>query len=252
MKISQSFINDAIRNDVCPKRLEYKYVLHVEPDNENEENPMFRGRYFEWHLLGKTRDGIEPVFKPLQRGGKPKAQTDLDELIEYARDLLKKMGLDPAEGDKQLYLESEELSGNIDWRTKDFASPTRKALYDVKYTETKIDDRYIGWADFETKDESKRQATQYILLNYLATGEYLPFYFLVFGKSKWCKIIKVEITSEGVDIHMAGVERVQEMKAEWAAKGWPASPKYEKCRACDYRNFCQHKALIPEVEIYQV
>jgi hypothetical protein len=261
--LSQSFINDAIDREVCPKYMQYKYIDGAEQDNEEEKNVMFRGRYFEWHLLGATRDNIEPVFIPNKIATKkkdnkidtrPQAQADLDDLIIKAREICKRLGLDTSKGDKQLFIQSEDISGNIDWITRDpfHTDEDRQAIIDVKYTETAFDDRYRGWADFETKDDAKTQAVHYIILNYLKTGKYLPFYFFVFGKAGWVRIIKVKLTPEGLDVHINKVNHVREIAMKWHEDGWPARAEFNKCAACGYVSTCPARALMPGVEEFVI
>jgi CRISPR/Cas system-associated exonuclease Cas4 (RecB family) len=249
---SQSLINDALFAEVCPKFIHYKYVLGIETDQEDEQNLMFKGRYFEWHLLGAVRGGEEPKFKPLSGGGKPKPEKDLLELVEYSKCVLKELGLDHTKGEKQLKLVSEDLQGHIDWKTSDIQKPERKALYDVKYTETQVDDRWNGWANFETKEESKIQAAQYITLHYLVHNEFLPFYFIIFGKSKWVRVIKVELTREGLEWHELKLNRVKEKVKGWLENEWKAEPEFNKCVKCGYYSFCKDKATKPTVETFTV
>lgn len=245
--ISQSFMNDCINNDVCQKMLYHKYILEIEADNEEENSPMFRGRFFEWHLLGATRGGIEPKFEPLKRGGKPKEERDLLQLVENAKQTLFNLGLDIDKGEKQLFLKSENMQGNLDLVSNDIQGEG-KAIYDIKYTETRYDDRYLGWADIETKQESKLQALHYIILYYLARGEYLPFYFIVFGKTGWVRIIRIRATTDSVDLHMAMVNAAELKLKEMAANDFPATPNYMKCINCKFKDFCTHKSTKPEIE----
>jgi hypothetical protein len=260
--LSQSFMNDAIKNDICPAYLKNKYIdLIEEREEEDTKNAMFKGRYFEWHLLGATRDGIEPIFDKNTIGKKdlygrkdfrPAAEIEMDLIVENASELLYSMGLDPDEGEKQKEVISEDFIGHLDWVTRDLKNPDRKAIYDVKYTETKIDDRFIGWADFESKHESRLQAIHYIIMMYLETGEYMPFYFLIFGKSGWVRVIKVEMTSEGLTWHENTVKRVKERVELWKKTGWIAVPEYNKCIRCGYMSICKQRAISPNIEVFRL
>jgi hypothetical protein len=263
MNISQSLIKDAWPQDVCPKYIEFKYVLCV----EGKRTPaMFRGLYFEWHLLGAVRDGVEPVYpdnkttstKELSDGSKikdkrPKEQLELDILVAQARAVLLAMGLNPDKGEKQVFLEKDGLSGTIDWRTGDIVKREREALYDVKYTESKYDDRWNGWADFDTMPEQKLQAVHYIILDQKATGgEYKPFYFLVFGKGGWVRVIKVELSSDGIAHHELRVHETKAKLKEWRKAKFKAKPSFNKCIECPYREVCPDRSLVPEIEVFQV
>jgi CRISPR/Cas system-associated exonuclease Cas4 (RecB family) len=258
MSISQSFIKDSMGNDVCPKYIKYRFVDRIElPPTD----AMLKGKYFEWHLLGATRDGTEPKFEELSRGRKaadgsmdkrPKEQLEMDELISYAREVLKTVGLDTSQGEKQLRITTDGMDGHIDWVTKDISDATRKAIYDVKYTDTKFDDRWNGWADFESKWDAKLQAAHYTILYFAKYGVYLPFYFLVFGKAKWCRIIKVHLTQIGVDQHATKLADAEIRLDKWEEQGFPATPEFNKCMVCGYNGICPHRAIKPTIEIFEI
>jgi CRISPR/Cas system-associated exonuclease Cas4 (RecB family) len=258
MSISQSFIKDSMGSDVCPKYIEYRFVKRIELD---PTPAMLKGKYFEWHLLGATRDGEEPKFEPLVRGRKmengemdkrPAAQLEMDELVAYAREVLKTVGLDTSSGEKQIRITTDGMDGHIDWITKDITDPERQAIYDVKFTETAFDDRWQGWADFESKWDAKLQAAHYTILYFAKYGKYLPFYFLVFGKSKWCRIIKVHLTQNGVDQHATKLADAEIRFEKWTEQGFPASPEFNKCMACGYNGICPHRAIKPTIEIFEI
>lgn len=260
--ISQSFIKEALPNEVCPAYLKFRYIEKIEVEDDDEtKSVMFRGRYFEWHLLGATRGGDEPVFVPNKIGKKqpdgsmdyrPKAQIDLDIFVVKAKAVLKEMGLDVKKGKKQVFLKSDDMNGTLDWITNCLIQPEREAIYDVKYTETAYDDRWNGWANFEDKWEAKLQATQYILLYWMKYEKFVPFYFAIFGKSGWCRIIKIELTKDGVEAHERTVAIIHDKIDKWTENGWKAVPDFVTCMKCGYADICKEKATKPEIEVYQI
>jgi hypothetical protein len=263
---SQSYVRDAVDVDACPMRLKFKYLDRLEErTDEDTRNAMFYGRYFEWHLLGATRDGIEPVFRPNKvastkttaygatiRDFRPAAEVQLGETIEQARDHITNMGLDPNSGYKQAHLVSDDVEGHIDWITNDFLNQDRQAIYDVKWTATKYDDRYIGWADFDSKQGEKFQAAHYIILYWMVYGVFVPFYFLVFGKSGWVRVIKVELTQEGLTQWESTMNRARSLTAGFEAKNWPAKPSFNKCMQCGYFDRCPGAVRVPQPEVYKI
>ena len=76
-----------------------------------------------------------------------------------------------------------------------------KAILDLKYTGVKENESCkwnpYAWDDLEYKDF--RQALHYVEMYYLMHGEYLPFFYLVFGKSGWVKFICVDISQNGME-----------------------------------------------------
>lgn len=247
--ISQSLIKDVLPQSACPKQIGHKYI-------EGQRTPpselMLRGQYFEHHLIGATRGGEVPELTKLKKGGKSQAEKDLEELITYARIILDAMKLDVSKGESQVEIQVDGLEGHIDHINTDIQNPARKAIYDVKYTETKYDDRWNGWADFESLTDAKIQAAQYVKLYHAMHGQYIPYYFLIFGKSFWCRIIKVVVTAAGMAIHNNRIDITKERMMQWNEEGWPAKPEFYKCLKCHFSDKCKFVATIPDIETYQI
>lgn len=249
--ISQSIIKAVLPQDTCPLSIKRRYI-------DGEQVPpsdlMMRGRLFEYHLIGSTRGGDTPELPKLKKGGLSQSEKDLMELITYARSIFDEIGLDVSKGQSQVELfdQMHELEGHIDHINFDIQNPDRQAIYDVKYTETKYDDRWNGWADFDSKLDAKIQACQYILLYHENYGKYVPYYFLVFGKSFWCRIIKVVVTKESMSYHTIRIQQTMERLKTWMANGWPASPEFMKCSTCHFNTTCKFVATRPTIETYQI
>ena len=247
MNISQSLMNIVLDNP-CPHKIKLQWIDKV-PLEPSE--PMKRGSYFEWLLLGDSTSEA-PQLEKLKSGGKSQAEKDIDALADMAKTMFVKMGIKMADATTQIRLEVDGMSGVIDMVANDIENPERFAIYDVKYTETRYDDRFSGWADMETKINSKRQARQYIYLWYKVYGVYLPYYFLVFGKSGWVRIIKCVVTKESIDLHVNEVQVVKNQLLKWEAEGWKPTPNYEKCVNCSVMEHCKFAKLIPEIEMIEV
>jgi len=247
MNISQSLMN-AVLSKNCAYAIDLQYNQKVE--RETSET-MKRGNYFEWLVLGKSLSDA-PQLEKLKSGAKSQAEKDIDDLAEVAKTTLKHLGLNMEDATSQLRIEVQGMSGVIDFVTNDIQDKKRQALYDLKYTETKYDDRWNGWADFERQVDYKRQAKHYIFLWYLVNKEYLPFYFVVFGKSGWCRVIKCVLTQESLDVHVEEVSMVKNLLEQWSKAGYPANPDYEKCADCRVSEHCQYKKIIPDVETVEI
>lgn len=247
MLISQSLIKDTLPLDVCPRFIHFRYIQRIKTQ---PSDAMFKGLYFEWHLLGTVRDATEPIYERLKGGGKPEVQLQLDSIIFKAEQVMIRAGIDIARGEKQLHIETDTLEGHLDLVTNDFQKPGGKAIYDVKYTDTKIDDRYNGWGDAENASAVRLQAMHYVILYHQKYGVYLPFYYLVFGKSGWVRFIRIRISDEAPILqHMGTIEYVVRKLTDMGANGWKATPEFNKCTACQFNAICDSKAMIPKVEM---
>lgn len=355
--MSQSLIKDIMKTKSideriimlpahCPQYIKHKYVDRLKT---KQSDAMLLGSYFEWHLLGAVRDGIEPKLprinirdqrptksasknsmveyimekapntiingtgkridlKPAISSSKPKLieymasksvliperatkeelyeiikgmpedlgepeitnedlftfiqtlppdytegdistqQKIMDLVIENARKILLKYNLDVDEGEKQVRLETEKENGHLDWRYKDIENPERIAIYDVKFTKTRYDDWRNGWFNVEEKEDAKIQALHYIYLHYENTGEFVPFYFLVFGESGWIRIFKFEITEDSFMLHKVLIQQSHEWYKELEKSKFKAKPEYNRCLECDFNDVCKFRAVLPEIE----
>lgn len=308
MKISQSFIGDTLKTGdlepaTCPYYLKLKYVDKM---STPPSDAMLYGQFFEWHLLGATRDMVEPIIprkgvrdlRPTKSAGKQvkidylakkgvyasgtsdelsavisqlppemspgepaQIETDLRLVIDVGRKVLSRMGLDTNEGEKQKRLETGDDKngeiGHIDWITHDFLKPERKALYDVKFTLTTPDDWRNGWGEPENKPEARVQSGQYLKLYYDNFGEWIPFYYLIFGKSGWMKVLKMVMTRSGLAQHQVLINTSREKFIEHAVKGWKPNPTFNKCLACPFSAYtmpdgsvfsCENRSVTPPVQ----
>lgn len=249
MKISQSLIKEVLKNDHCPKQIMYSFIEGKDLIEPSEN--MLLGRYFETGLLGSCRGG--EVQEPrMIKTGKAKPFLDCDDLVEFAKEVFVKLGLDISKGSSQLDVETELLKGAIDHRNKDLIDSSKLANYDVKWTATKEDDRWNGWGNPEEKEDAKLQAAHYTLLSYEETGLWMPFYFLVFGKDKWVKVIRYQFTDDAILNHQSKIHHTALKIREYSETNYKGNGTFNKCLACPFYNECEDKATLPEIETYQI
>lgn len=241
--ISQSLMN-AVFDKACPYSIYLRYAQGIRSE---PSEVMRRGHYFEWCVIGDSSSEA-PQLEKLKSGAKSQAEKDIDQLAEIAKKIIAQYGIEIKNALTQVKIEGNGLSGILDMVANDIQDPSRKAIYDLKYTETRYDDRYNGWADIETKINSKRQAKHYIHLWHQMHGEYLPYYFLVFGKSGWCRIIKCVLTKESLDVHLNEIATIRNILKAWESNDWEPDASYENCRDCDYRGQCKHFNPLPVIE----
>lgn len=261
-KISQSFLKD-VNKFLCPKFL---YFRHIEQMETPASDAMNKGKYFEHHLIGACR-GEAPTYDRLKSGGLGQVEKDLIITIDYARDIMNKLGVDIKGGEAQLKLESELFSGHLDLVTNDFTDPSRKCIIDVKFTETAIDEKYRGWGGIETGGDNgsqayldaKIQALHYTKLYKDVRGEYVPFYFMIFGqhgkdlnsgeKKRWARVLKFEIMPSTLEEYEnERLDQLQKTLHYFQSTGWKAKPEFNKCQICPFNLICKDKVSLPEIE----
>lgn len=241
-------MNAVLDAQVCPLSIKYRFIDRLSESSEL----MVKGQYFEHCLLGSTRDGNTPEIPKLKMGGKSQGEKDIDALVDIAREIIERLGIDIEQARVQVEIADEFMEGHIDMVANDFEKPGRQAIYDVKYTETKFDDRWSGWADLETKVEAKRQARHYVYLWHKMHGEYLPYYFLIFGKSGWVRVLKCTVSRDTVDMHVREITLTSQQVLSMEAEGWQPRPSYEKCRNCYCAHVCDHVQVLPDIEKHSI
>ncbi|MDV3536800.1 hypothetical protein CMU91_14875 [Elizabethkingia anophelis] len=183
---------------------------------------------------------------------KAKPYEDCDALIEFAKNTLLSIGLDISKGKSQVEVISETLSGNIDHENFDLINPLLKANYDAKYTETVETDRWNGWGDPESKEDAEIQAAHYSILCLEAFGEIRPFYFLVFGKTKWVKILRFDLTEDTLNKHRARIYHTALKIREYSENNYKGNGNFNKCNKCPFNDICEDRKMIPEIEIVNI
>lgn len=191
---------------------------------------------------------IQTMPEDLTEGEKTTQQETLELLIENAKKILSLMGISVEKGDKQVRLETDEEIGHLDWVTNDLIHVMNEAIYDVKFTKTKYDDWRNGWFNPEEKEDAKLQASHYIYLYYEKTGEFVPFYFLIFGEDGWIRVLKYEITKDSFQLHKDLISESKIWLKEFERTKWKARPEFNRCLTCDFAEQCKFRAVLPEIE----
>jgi hypothetical protein len=222
--ISQGAIRDFNNVDFCKIKWNeiYKNGFRIPPTDA-----MINGLVFEQKVIGASRGGEIHEIPKLKNGKESKREIDLNNLVVFAKQTIKKLKI------KFLEIQPEwkvgDLSGHpdalIEWKGS-------KAIMDLKFTGTKEDDScrwnpYAWGRDYQYKDFS--QAIHYVEMYYLMTGEYLPFFYLVFGKSGWVRFLSVDISALSLEHHREKIKNLREELKDF--KPYPTS-RYQECVKC--------------------
>ena len=226
MKISQGMIRDFYNEDYCKTKFESIYFKN---HKLQMSDAMLNGLVFEQKVIGMSRGGEIFSFPKLKNGKDSKREIDINELSEFAKETIKKLDIKLL--DIQPEWETDELIGHpdalIEWNGE-------KCILDLKFTSTKEDDScrwnpHAWGKDMEYKDFT--QAIHYVEMYYRMTGEYLPFFYLVFGKSGWVKFINVDISAESMIDHN---NKIKKFKKD--------IKKFKATKCENYRcEFCKHE-----------
>ena len=223
MKISQSALRDFYNPEYCKIKWEEVYL------NGNRTQPtasMLDGLVFEQEVIGMSRGGEVYEIPKGKTGKSLKRETDLLALAEKSKQMM---------GD----LDIELIDVQPEWETKDLIGHPdalieyrgELAIMDLKYTAIKEDESCrwnpYAWHDLEHKDFT--QAIHYIEMYYQMEGIYLPFFYLVFGKSGWCKFISIDLTAESLENYRIKLKRFKSDFKDFKPKG---STEYSICRKC--------------------
>ena len=236
MKISQSAIKDFYNEDYCRIKWEEVYFNGY----RTQPTPaMVDGLIFEDLTIGSSRGG-EKYFIPKLKSGKPsKRELDLIKLSEFAKQTMKDLEIELIE--VQPEWETDTLIGHPDAL---ITYKGNKAIMDLKYTGVKEDDicrwNPYAWCDLEYKDF--RQALHYVEMYYQKEGEYLPFFYLVFGKSGWVKFISVDITSSALDDYRMLLDTFRADLKSFTPK---PIKSYKICRKCPI--LCNKRTETPNI-----
>ena len=235
--ISQSAIRTFNDPDYCDILWEESYLNGW---RSYPSKAMLHGLYFEQYVIGSTRGG-EVYELPKLKSGKPsKEQTDLDKLIESAKKTIDNLGIKILE--VQPEWKHDDIIGHPDALIEINGD---RAIMDLKYTGTREDEScrwnpYAWGKDLELKDYS--QAVHYVEMYYRMHGEYLPFFYLVFGKSGWVKFISIDITEQTLDDYRDTIKRFRADLSDFTPK---PSTDYNKCEKCPLQ--CSKRADKPNI-----
>lgn len=262
IKVSYSVMSD-IEAKKCPRFIKYKYVDGIPTQGSLQ---MEKGKYFEYELLGACR-GDKPELPKLKSGGKTEVELTVDSAVAFAKDILDKLGISQYISPEtvQVRLETDDRVGHPDLIGKCFIDSSKAAIYDVKYTETAVDDKWNGWGGVESGGDngspeyykSRTQATQYATMYFEKTGIMPRFYFLVFGswgkdldgnKKHWCRILQYRLTDATIFDHDNKVMFARNIIGQWENEGYKAKSDFNTCLSCPFRGICDSVVLLPAIE----
>ena len=236
MKVSQGAVRDFYDPDYCKIKWEEVYLNGY---RTKPTNAMLDGLVFEQEVIGMSRGG-EVYEIPKGKTGKPlKRETDLLELSERSKKTMLDLEIELI--DVQPEWETDELIGHPDALIK---YKGELAIMDLKYTAIREDESCkwnpYAWNDLEHKDFS--QAIHYIEMYYQIHGEYLPFFYLVFGKSGWCKFILIDLTAESLENYR---DKLKQFKVDFKNFKSVGVNDYSICRKCPV--ICNKRVLKPNI-----
>jgi CRISPR/Cas system-associated exonuclease Cas4 (RecB family) len=224
-----------------PKCKHYFKLIYIDGHETPPSDAQLLGQVFEYKLTGqKTLHGVTPELPKLKNGGAGADERMLDERVEAVRAVLAHHNIVVKE--TGIALKAEGMTGHLDARVEVSGQP---AIMDVKFTETKENDKWFGWADLDKLD--LLQPATYVELGMHIWGKYLPFYYLVVGKT-WMRLIKIVLTTDDI----------AEMKSRFKAvrtalenETFEPTPTWSNCKGCKLAGVCQHAVKMPEIEVYQ-
>lgn len=224
-----------------PKCKHYFKLIYVDGHETQPSDAQLLGQVFEYKLTGQTTlHGVTPELPKLKNGGASADERMLDERVEAVREVLKHHNIVVKETGSAL--KAEGITGHLDAVVE---VNGQHAIMDVKFTETKEDDKWYGWADLDKLD--LLQPATYVELGKHAWGKYLPFYYLVVGKT-WMRLIKVVLTTEDIAEMKS---RFNAVRSALKAETFEPTPTWKNCKGCRLADVCQHAVKMPEIEVYQ-
>ena len=238
MKISQSAIKSFYDENFCELKWE---KFFIEGYRSRPTAAMIDGLVFEELTIGSTRDNESFIgmIPRLKNGNVSKREADLVYLSEFAKKTMKDLDIKIIE--VQPEWETDTLIGHPD------ALITYKgnlAIMDLKYTAIREDESCkwnpYAWSDLKYKDF--RQALHYVEMFYQLYDVYLPFFYLVFGKSGWVKFISVDITSNAMEDYRMLLNTFSKDLQDFAPK---PIKNYSICRKCELN--CTKRTNKPNV-----
>tara|TARA_R100001443_G_scaffold23670_2_gene35881 strand:+ start:14135 stop:14866 length:732 start_codon:yes stop_codon:yes gene_type:complete len=238
MKISQSALKSFYDENFCELKWE---KFFIEGYRSRPTNAMIDGLVFEELTIGSTRDNESFIgmIPRLKNGNVSKREADLVYLSEFAKKTMKDLEIKILE--VQPEWETDTLIGHPD------ALITYKgnlAIMDLKYTAIREDESCkwnpYAWSDLKYKDF--RQALHYVEMYYQLYDVYLPFFYLVFGKSGWVKFISVDITSNAMEDYRMLLNTFSKDLQDFEPK---PIKNYSICRKCELN--CTKRTEKPNV-----
>lgn len=239
--ISQSMLTSFDDVTKCDIIFEQEYIKGKRLREPSDA--MLHGLFFEERLIGGTRDG-EHIELPKLKSGKPsKVETDLLSLVEKSSEVMKRLKIEIIESQPEWVhndlIAHPDLLAEMDGQL---------CIVDIKLTGSKETENCrwnpFAWGEnLEHKDYT--QAVHYVYMYHLITGDYLPFYYLVFGKSGWVKLIQVAIKGSTLIEHESRLNTLRTNLSNF--KPQPIK-SYTICSKCPLSGTCASESSVPNLQ----
>lgn len=235
--ISQSALREFYNPAFCRVLWKAKYMegFLTEPTDA-----MRAGLVFESKLLGNSRNGVVWEYPKLKNGEASKAETEIDLLVEQAKQVFQHLQIQPLE--VQPVWETGDLLAHPDLICTTALAP--KAIIDVKYCGYSDTDRFNGWSDLQKVDTI--QPVHYCYVHYLMFNEWVPFFFFVFFKNGGIKVVDTKITVDSIDRHKTLINQFRKDVEGLDVNGTEAT--FSQCVRCPLNDSCSQRVLVPKVE----
>jgi hypothetical protein len=239
--ISQSMLRDfygsPTTSPIC-RQLFYKKYIEGMPFEPSDS--MKLGLAYESKLLGACRGGSLYELPKLKNGVLSKAEQDLDAIVTKAKDLLAHLKMEFTDVQPEWII--NDLTAHPDCVAKSILA--ERAIIDIKYSGYGSNDRFSPWANPENID--KTQAIHYVYVNYLLTGEYLPFFFIIFFKDGGAKILDCKLTVTAMNAHISLLDHFRKESAI-LKPDMPVDADYNQCVKCPLFGKCKIQATVPQI-----
>lgn len=243
-KISQSALRDFYNPNYC--KIKWKEV-YVKGNRTQPTDAMMDGLVFEQKVIGLSRGGEVYEIPKLKNGKQSKRELDLEKLSIDAKEMIKSLDIEILDVQPEWIV--EDLIGHPDCL---ITYKGHKAIMDLKYTAVKENDscKYnpYAWDDLDYKDF--RQALHYVLMYYKMHNVYLPFIYLVFGKSGWVKVISLDITQLSMEDYMMLIGQFRIDYRKFNKKSPEPIDNFSICRKCKLE--CKKRSVKPKIINYEL
>jgi CRISPR/Cas system-associated exonuclease Cas4 (RecB family) len=215
----------------------YWKLIYIDGNETPPSDAQLLGQVFEYKLTGqKTLHGQTPELPKLKNGGASADERMIDERVEATKAFLEHHGIVLRNGSVFI---KDGITGHIDAESEVNGKP---AIIDIKFTETKEDDKWHGWGDMDKID--LLQPATYV---WGMGTPYRRFYYLIVGKT-WLRLVQVLLTQADLeDMHT----RFAAVREAIAQADFSPTPTWKNCKSCKLADICQHSVKFPEIETYQ-
>jgi hypothetical protein len=81
-------------------------------------------------------------------------------------------------------------------------------------------------------------------------GVYPAFFYLIFGKQGWIKLVQVLIQPDSMARHRSSVKwLLNELQGK---KQYPSTKQFNTCALCELAEVCDKRMKLPEIETIEI